>query len=755
MKKMENLVLSGVIALLGVVGFASCSSSDDDNGNDPVVYSQDYGKGVVTQFALNIGSAHSATRSTGNVAQNNSFFRGMNNLYLIPMNFAVEDAAGNADKLFSQTATETTSAWTTTIYHLGDISSTATDMAGLGDNVYKKIYSLTLPVGTNNFLFYGTAMPQSLQTSSTTGVLGALSNDASALNGKLIMTSINENTTKASEITITLDAIDGNASSADGSPRAFLTSILNDLVQAKVTEGYKTTYWGQLSASDNANKTLRSAYEGLTQVKTGELRAGSAEAIRATLQELYRTVLAQERYGENNEVKSMAGAIRGKLDTYFDVYKDVEGATTPFVESKKVEATNINKFKGDTPGIYDFDLEYYKPYLKYKETDKAKTTFPVYQGLPSGVVNLTFTSNAEGYGTFSYNATSSVTTSGGVNVTNFTYPAELTYFASSALRASEISKEANDYPTAGSWDNSAQWDTETNTGTKDWGKAEVTADTRAVAMKNKIFYGVSVLKSTVKLGFNDGAALSDNRKEILNDGISQNQNITIKSGESFILTGILIGGQPDRVGWNFLSKDNAFNTVVYDRILAKGDNTYYEYPDYPNNVYNISSAGNFNFVKTDASPVNYTLLLDNYNSSKAVDKQDEVKVAFEFINNTGKDFYGRENIIPAGGTFYLVGKLTVPAETDPAYMLSDTNKAKIWNYGGTTTDYPSRIPGWEKPRMFIQDHTTEASFKIGTDALQKAYNSVPDLRSIQLTFGLSVDLVWRDGITFTDIELDQ
>jgi hypothetical protein len=40
-----------------------------------------------------------------------------------------------------------------------------------------------------------------------------------------------------------------------------------------------------------------------------------------------------------------------------------------------------------------------------------------------------------------------------------------------------------------------------------------------------------------------------------------------------------------------------------------------------------------------------------------------------------------------------------------------------------------------------------------TSSLQNAYVTIPDLRSSQLSFGLSVDLDWRQGLTFDDVAL--
>ena len=55
-------------------------------------------------------------------------------------------------------------------------------------------------------------------------------------------------------------------------------------------------------------------------------------------------------------------------------------------------------------------------------------------------------------------------------------------------------------------------------------------------------------------------------------------------------------------------------------------------------------------------------------------------------------------------------------------------------------------------RIFVQDYMTTVNFKFTaeghTSSLQNAYVTIPDLRSSQLSFGLSVDLDWRPGLTF-------
>ena len=50
---------------------------------------------------------------------------------------------------------------------------------------------------------------------------------------------------------------------------------------------------------------------------------------------------------------------------------------------------------------------------------------------------------------------------------------------------------------------------------------------------------------------------------------------------------------------------------------------------------------------------------------------------------------------------------------------------------------------------------TEANFVIGEESLKKAMVTVPDLRSAQMSVGLSVDLKWSTGLIFNNVILGQ
>jgi hypothetical protein len=53
----------------------------------------------------------------------------------------------------------------------------------------------------------------------------------------------------------------------------------------------------------------------------------------------------------------------------------------------------------------------------------------------------------------------------------------------------------------------------------------------------------------------------------------------------------------------------------------------------------------------------------------------------------------------------------------------------------------------------MQDFVTKVNFTIGSDALKNAFVTVPDLRSTSMSLGLSVDLEWKEGLSFDNVPL--
>lgn len=161
---------------------------------------------------------------------------------------------------------------------------------------------------------------------------------------------------------------------------------------------------------------------------------------------------------------------------------------------------------------------------------------------------------------------------------------------------------------------------------------------------------------------------------------------------------------------------------------------------YDNRITGVASGTALPGTAGSASAPNYTIVFDNYTTAAT---QNNVLVALQFKNN-GADFWGRDNLIRKGQTFYLVT------------TLNPTGKTITWDSHYQIPPLDGSGVSTKTPRVFIQDYMTIARFRINNETtgespiktLQNAYVTIPDLRSSQLSFGLSVDLEWRPGMEF-------
>jgi hypothetical protein len=324
------------------------------------------------------------------------------------------------------------------------------------------------------------------------------------------------------------------------------------------------------------------------------------------------------------------------------------------------------------------------------------------------------------------------------NPNNYMYPAELCYFGNSPIRVTSDSHVKTDYPDgAANWDNDDNWKTTYASGnnTVDWTKdGVVSSTTRSVAMQENINYGTAMLKTTI--AYATGVLnLKDN-----NSGIHTGEadNTIAVSGSPFTLTGVLIGGQPQTVGWNYIFKSTVgdpYICMVYDNDLP-------------------STA-----IPTPTNNDNYTMVWDNYTTNAT---QNTVYVALELTNNSGKDFWGMNNLIRNGSSFYLIGKLdpdvtsaenlTTLGKTAEEFA-ADKTLGITWPTKYALPPYDGSGNTVKVRRVFIQDFMTTANFIIGENSLKQALVSVPDLRASHLSLGLSVDLSWSAGLNFENVVL--
>lgn len=425
----------------------------------------------------------------------------------------------------------------------------------------------------------------------------------------------------------------------DETSPADLLKILNDVAGV--------TGW----ATAGADTKLSKLYAQYIKAK-----AGSANSIRFTLQSLYNS-LSGIVEGANAADQTVAKAIRAKIAESFTATTGTDGYVT----------------------------------LAYKETGVSK--YPNNINLPDGAVQLTFGTDNK----FSYDAKSNLTGIQQLDAAKICFPASIYYFQSSDLAATAMELDASKWPTSTTaWTGTdAPWLKDASTLADGW-TASVQPTTRSIAMRQNINYGVANLATTVKCG---AASLADNKKLSVTDPSEFAGTVAVPEA-GFPVTGLLIGGQPTKVGFNFQPASNdAFAQTIYD-----------------NNLTDIVAKNG------TASAVNYTIVLPN-DKGRGVADQNKVNVAIELTNNSGVAFRGADGIIPADGKFYLVGQLAP----------KDHNVANVTN-----------------PAVFMSDYMT--TLKLTIKSLKSAYNTIPDLRSTKLQLGLSVDLDWQTGIQF-DVEI--
>lgn len=384
------------------------------------------------------------------------------------------------------------------------------------------------------------------------------------------------------------------------------------------------------------------------------LKAGSANSIRLALQDLYNA-LGGVTTGSDADAKKTANDIRTAIKTG-DVFTVTEQTNKTFA------ITTAN-------------------------------TYPNNINLPDGAVQLSY---AEATKTFSYAGKSDLTGIQQLDSAKICFPASIYYFQSSDIAATAAELDNTAWPkTTSDWTNNtvAPW---LKDGAAGW-TASVQPTTRSIAMRKNINYGVANLATTVKCG---AETLADNVDFEVSKPNEFTGTVTVPT-KGFPVTGLLIGGQPTKVGFNF----------------QPASNDLFEYTIYDNNLTNIVAKNGV------ASTTNYTIVLPNDKGRTATD-QNTVNVAIELTNNSGVAFRGQDGIIPAGGKFYLVGQLNPDAKT----IESVTN-----------------------PAVFMSDYMTTMNLTI--TSLKSAYNTIPDLRSTKLQLGLSVDLDWQAGLQF-DVNID-
>jgi hypothetical protein len=485
---------------------------------------------------------------------------------------------------------------------------------------------------------------------------------------------------------------------------------------------------------------LGSMYRTITTIRSQgdevELRAGSAQAVFRLSEDVYSMLLSMEQANISTWHDYIAMLVAKEIHdrAYEFFYQDPttqKMTWRPLTGGGSIAESVDEHIPGRT-----FATSYSHVTDDFFNRGVDQPGFPMNLGLPSGAALMYYlTVPPQAADENQYEVVQYYTAipaygmdANSIPVANYLYPAELMYWTNSSLRTTTNSVSKESYPvTVTKWDNEASW--------ASWSSnAAVQSTTRGVAVAKEINYGTALLKMQVKYGDN---IIHDNNKGI-HPSEADNEIDVANIANQFKVTGVIIGGAPQSVGWDFLpTEETSFSHLVYDPL-----------------------EGQEFFIPTGkaTSPAFYTMTWDNYNASLAVDNQSPVYVALEFQNNTGKDIWGGLNLIRKDGTFYIIGKLD-PTEAAALQRMKSTlgvdadGNVKLARTNFNYPPYDTNGNTINAVRVFMQDYVTEVIFSFNKHSLRNAYVTMPDLRSSNVSLGLSVDLQWTPGLNFSNVPL--
>ncbi|MDO4159611.1 MAG: hypothetical protein Q4D41_04050 [Prevotellaceae bacterium] len=377
MKHFNYYALMSAMLLTGAFGFTSCSSDDEIADGSTTT-----GEAVKTEFAISIpyGSSES-TRMTATTVQNNSNFRGMYDISLIPFTLSSADLSNGVASDMAYSGITRLSALTN-----GELSATKSN----------KVYSdVEVPTGTNYFLFYGTG--------------GISTNTDQTVYGKLNSTVTSSGNT--SDINFTLEPITSTNIYTGTVPTA-IVNLLNSLATVSATYETISSSWSVYTSTTELGKLYASFIT---------LQSGSSNGIANTLTNLY------------NEVAKLCPSTDPTGTTAAtDIDEAVALAICNLINNADIVSVEGNSTDGWTVTMSDnyasFPTSYNLPEGSAQlQFTSSSTTTPF-----SYVVSPTI--NAQ---------TSTGTTSTTVvNTYSLTYPASLNYFVSTPLKATNTELES-------------------------------------------------------------------------------------------------------------------------------------------------------------------------------------------------------------------------------------------------------------------------------------------------------------------------
>ena len=744
MKKNRICMIAGVVALVAT----GCQREQVETNS---LYNPET-KEVEAQFVLNIAAPgqDAQTKMTADIVQQNNNFRGIHNVHIYTYATGTDvpyvlNTTGWDDKNSKDFPLGT-------LFVSGQINNAEGKNETESSN---RILQLSIPVGTDAVLFYGKALnadnpneDQMKERGSMTATFSKIPNaikfDANRRIGN--DAKVKDYDATARLMIYVVNRIMGSSlpvGDLEGTSYTNLPAIswkelgaLYEYVNGLYDNRFNVPTSTPKTPMDPLNEILGKAYSTFSYIKSTEYRAGSSDAIKYMMTNMWNvirpvtTTATPTDEGEAN-AKRLAMEIERRMDHYFKEnweYKTVAEIHDIVIDADIMLGDELTEAEWEALCMDDDNTD---PY-----TGKASDLnhYPSYYNIPDGAAQLSYNTTT---GEFSYMNPNKPLVNKGAGTfdpKNYYYAPELAYYVNSSVRVNNTLLTSENLTTLypNGTDN---WSLDSNWKSSDgWNVGKVTSSTKSVAVRDNINYGVALLKTSVAL--EPGVtALLDNRF-VLSGEKEGDQSLTISDeAHPIALTGVLIGGVNGQYNWQFLRKNTSgdlakFNGVIYDDNLPSG------------------------LVPTPAGSENYTLVYDNYNSDEGAATQNNVYIALEFQNISGIPFWGKDNLIPDKAKFYLVAQLAnTEARRNSITWPTDHQIPPIYGVTGDTEEVPEGKAGLSKqiPRIFIQDFMTTAVFKLSANALKNAYYTMPDLRTSNMSLGLSVDLQWETGYVFDDL----
>ena len=762
MKHLTKIFLLGT----AVLGAAACQ-------REPLMSSQggdSEKQEVVVDLVLNVATGQgAATKMTDANVQMNDNFLGIQDAVIIPF----ESGSTEADRYVTLKTGHTTG---NQFYDLGLLFPASQIPTGTNaDSKSRRVVQLSIPLGTDAMLFYGKAYNPILPGATEDDLIlnkrnkGALLDNISTtpmVPGDIRFNLVSRLTGQKAYIPASETEIDLTAYTQTARLMEYCLNLVIYDAAVPASDSYRApkdvvTYtdlpaltWRNLAIRQNNHEQLKpledmmaTAYNKIMTVNNNEYRGASSYAVSLIIQDLNDIVDAVLNAvptckEEANVIRLTKVWIQAHIDALFDEDNDFN-----FQQLSIIKAYVTQTLPGDTEAAKT------AAYTAQFGSAKEPNEFP-YElfRIPEGAAQMGINASTKKI-EYKIPNRALLHPEAGENIDfppyKYTYPAELAYYVNSPLFVTtEKVEDSNDYFPNGytKWYNQSYW-TALNKG---WKQSFVGTETKGVAIRDNVNYGVALLQTNVAFS---AATLNDNREHF---SPTEGDAEIAADALPLELYGVLVGGQNVEVDWQYLSTtddETKYSFVLYDDVMeqTRGLDT------------------SANYVKPGSTVTNYTLVLDNYIKK---DTQLEVPIALEFINR-GVDFWGRDNLIRHGATFYLLGKLKLSDTGHIAHTIDwnitedikgDSEHPTVITrygyqvpptYGANGEDVPSgEKAGKSKKitRIFVQNFTTKANFKIGANSLKNAYVTLPDLRSSQMSLGLSVDLSWQPGLEF-NIEL--